>query len=105
MRILLDECLPRKLKSQLPGHEVVTVPEAGWAGKSNGELLALIPGEFEAFVTIDQNLVHQQRLSGLPFAIVVLSASSSSFADILPLAPALREVLEDVSPGDTTIVP
>jgi hypothetical protein len=37
MRILLDECLPRRLKFDLVGHEVDTVPEAGWAGKSNGE--------------------------------------------------------------------
>lgn len=27
MRLLLDECLPRKLKGGLPGHEVKTVPE------------------------------------------------------------------------------
>jgi hypothetical protein len=26
---LLDECLPRKLKDDLPGHDVRTVPEVG----------------------------------------------------------------------------
>ena len=29
MRILLDERMPRKLKRDLPGHEVLTVPETG----------------------------------------------------------------------------
>lgn len=29
MRLLPDECLPRKLKGGLPGHEVKTVPEMG----------------------------------------------------------------------------
>ena len=29
MRLLLDECLPRKLKGGLPGHDVKTVPEMG----------------------------------------------------------------------------
>ena len=42
MRILLDECVPRKLRQELPGHDVRTVPGMGWAGKRNGELLALM---------------------------------------------------------------
>jgi hypothetical protein len=41
MKVLLDECLPRKLKNHLLGHDCSTVPEAGWAGKKNGELLSL----------------------------------------------------------------
>jgi len=56
MRVLLDECLPRRLKREIVGYEVVTVPEAGWAGKSNGELLALAAERFDVFVTVDQNL-------------------------------------------------
>lgn len=51
MRILLDECLPRRFKNGLFGHEVQTVPEAGWASKQNGELLALAEGRFDVFVT------------------------------------------------------
>ncbi len=38
MKLVLDENLPKKLKSGFPGHEVFTVPEMGWAGKTNGEL-------------------------------------------------------------------
>jgi hypothetical protein len=41
MKVLLDECLPGKFKNQLQGHECSTVPEAGWTGKKNGELLVL----------------------------------------------------------------
>ena len=45
MRILLDECVPRPLKRELLGHDVHTVPEMGWSGKRNGELLRLmLPG-------------------------------------------------------------
>ena len=40
-KLLLDECIPKKLKSHLSGCDCVTVPEAGWAGKKNGELLSL----------------------------------------------------------------
>ena len=43
MRILLDEGVPVASKRHLVslGHECQTVPEAGFAGKKNGELLAL----------------------------------------------------------------
>ena len=41
MKILLDECIPRKLRYSLPDHECQTVPEAGLAGKKNGSLLDL----------------------------------------------------------------
>jgi len=55
MKVLLDECLPRKPKHHLPGHECQTVPEAGWAGKKNGELLLLTEKSgFEIFLTLDR---------------------------------------------------
>ncbi|HSC44414.1 MAG TPA: DUF5615 family PIN-like protein [Candidatus Acidoferrum sp.] len=41
MNILLDECLPRKLKQLLRGHTCRTVQEAGYTGKTNGELLEI----------------------------------------------------------------
>ena len=63
MRVLLDECLPRRLKRDLAGHEVTTVPEAGWAGTKNGELLRLAAARFDAFVTIDQGLAFQLNMA------------------------------------------
>ena len=59
MRILLDECLPKKLGQLLAEHQIKTVAQAGWSGIKNGELLKLAQGEFDVFLTIDQNLVHQ----------------------------------------------
>jgi hypothetical protein len=53
MRVLLDECVPRGLRRELPGHEVKTVAEAGWAGVKNGELLQLAARQFDLFLTID----------------------------------------------------
>jgi hypothetical protein len=41
VRVLLDECLPRRLKRELVGHDAKTAPEMAWASKTNGELLAL----------------------------------------------------------------
>ncbi len=47
MRLLLDECLPRKLGRLLEGHEAQTVNEMGWLGIQNGKLLALASEAFD----------------------------------------------------------
>jgi len=65
MRILLDESLPRRLKTEFVGHEVATVAERGWSGVKNGELLTLAAERFDVFVTADQNLQYQQNLAAL----------------------------------------
>ena len=57
MRILLDECVPRPLRRELPGHDVRTIRDMGWAGRKNGELLGLMARVgFEVLLTVDQNL-------------------------------------------------
>ena len=100
MRVLLDECLPKRLKHLLVGHEVQTVPEAAWAGKQNGELVRLATGNFDVFTTIDKNLVYQQNLASLPFGVVVLSTRSNRLADLEPLVPRLLEALATVRPSE-----
>ena len=54
MRVLLDECLPRRLKHALVGHDARTTPEMGWASRQNGELLRLAEREFDVFLTVDR---------------------------------------------------
>jgi hypothetical protein len=48
MKVLIDECAPRALKSFVSkhGHDSLTVQEAAWSGKQNGELLAEAETEF-----------------------------------------------------------
>ncbi len=71
MKILLDECVPPPLKSKFVGFDVLTVPEAGWAGVKNGELLKLInESDFDVFITVDQNLQYQQNLENFQISIV-----------------------------------
>lgn len=98
-RVLLDECLPRDLKKSLEGHTVRTVPEAGWAGKENGELLALASGTFDLFVTVDRNLVSQQNIANLQIGVIVLMARGNRLVDLLPLVPALRNAVEATDRG------
>jgi predicted nuclease of predicted toxin-antitoxin system len=75
MRLLLDESVPRRFRQALPAHAVKTAVEMGWGGRKNGELLALAATEFEAFITVDQNLPYQQNIGTLPIAVVVLVAT------------------------------
>ena len=64
MRILLDENIPRGLRRVLPGHDVRTASEMGWASIANGQLLdEAEKAGFEALVTSDQNFVFQQNLA------------------------------------------
>lgn len=60
MKILLDECIERKLAREFVGYEIKTVPQMGWAGTKNGALLALAAQEFDVFITVDRNLSFEQ---------------------------------------------
>jgi hypothetical protein len=101
MRVLLDECLPRRLKLELPDHEVRTVAEMRWDGVKNGALLHRIAGQFDVFLTIDGGILYQQRLKGLAFAIVSLSAPSNDIDTLRPLMPEVRAILAaGLQPGE-----
>lgn len=98
--ILLDENLPRLLAREIPGFEVSTVTEAGWAGTKNGQLLRLAEGSFDVFVTADRNLPHQQPLSTLKLGVIILIAGSTKLEDLRPLIPQLRTALAAIQPGE-----
>ena len=98
MRLLLDESVPARLKLHLPNHSVRTVVEMAWQGIRNGELLALAAVEFDAFLTVDKNLQHQQNLTKLPIAVVLLDAHSIELPVLLPLLPQLEEALQSLEP-------
>lgn len=104
MKILLDECLPRKLKFELAGHEVYTVPQQRWAGIKNGNLLRLAETEFEVFITVDGNLPHQQNFQSLILAIMVLVAPSNQLETLKSLVPEILRVLETIQAGEIVYV-
>nr|VFK64175.1 MAG: hypothetical protein BECKUNK1418G_GA0071005_10434 [Candidatus Kentron sp. UNK]VFK71002.1 MAG: hypothetical protein BECKUNK1418H_GA0071006_10474 [Candidatus Kentron sp. UNK] len=64
MRILLDECLPKRLKSDLKErHEVSTVQEMGWKSIVNGELLRRADkAGFDVFLTDDNLFISRSAL-------------------------------------------
>jgi len=106
MRILLDECLPARLRQPIPGHEVQTVPRMGWSGIKNGKLLHLIAdgAKHEVFVTMDKSLPREAKIRDLPFASVVLGARSNRFEDTHPLMPEVLRGLVEFRPGQLYVI-
>jgi predicted nuclease of predicted toxin-antitoxin system len=104
MKLLLDECIDRKLAREFVGYEVKTVPQMGWAGVKNGQLLALAEAEFDVFITVDRNLSFQQNLPQFDIVVIVLQAPSNRLADLKPLVPSVLVVLANAAKGQTTIV-
>jgi predicted nuclease of predicted toxin-antitoxin system len=98
MRILIDECLPKRLKRELFGHAVSTVQENGWSTKKNGELLRAAQGQFDVLLTADQNLEYPQNLREFTLAVIVLVATDNRFPTLQPLMPRVRAVLQTIQP-------
>jgi hypothetical protein len=104
MRILLDECLPRKLKRSIVGHDVATVQERGWSGKKNGELLRLMDGTVDVFLTSDQNLRYQQNLATIGFSIIVLVVPDNRLPTLQPLMAQVQSLLDTITAGSVVEV-
>jgi hypothetical protein len=99
VRVLLDECVPRRLRRELPEHDVRTVNEMGWSGIKNGPLLQRAAQEFDVFLTVDQGIEYQQNPFGLAVVIIVMVAKSNDIDDLRPLMPRVRETLDNAYPG------
>ena len=100
MRLLLDECVPKRLKRELVDHDVKTVQDMDWAGIKNGALLQLADGQFDALLTVDQGIEYQQNLSGLTISVVVMLAASNDVDDLRPLLPGVEQALADSRAGE-----
>jgi hypothetical protein len=75
MKILLDECVPWPMHKFLTGHECSTAQQRGRGGIKNGDLLRQAEGEFDLFITSDQNIRYQQNFAGRQIAILELSTN------------------------------
>ena len=104
MKLLLDECAPRRLKNYFVGHDVSTIEQAGFKGLKNGNLLRAADGKFEVLITVDKNIEYQQNTAALPLAIVILAAASNRLESLLPLIPNALKVLETIKTGDVVRV-
>ncbi len=100
MKVLLDENMPKALvRLFAPEVEVRTVQQEGWSGRKNGKLLTVASESFDALITTDQGIPHQQNLSRYEIGIVLLEARSNRIEDLAPLVPEVKARLDSVAPG------
>ena len=105
MKVLIDECLPRRLKNHLTEHDCLTVPEAGLAGKRNGELISLAEQQkYEIFLTMDKGVEYEQNVRALSLAIIILRARSNRLADLVPYVSDCLEQMKSIKPGEVVRV-
>jgi Domain of unknown function (DUF5615) len=105
MRVLLDECIPKKFKNSLIGHDCSTVPEVGLAGKKNGELLSLAEQSgFDVFLTLDKGLQYQQNLAKRNVAIIIVRARSNRISDLLPHVEACLAQIRSIRSGEVFLI-
>ena len=101
MRVLLDECVPRKLKRDLIGHDVQAVVDIGWSSKRNGEPLQLMLAQkFDVLLTVDRNLEFQQNVRASGLGVVVVIVRRNRLKELRPLAPAMLDAIARVRPGE-----
>lgn len=98
MRILFDQGTPLPLKDHLKNHRVATVFELGWSTVENGKLLAAAETSFDLLITTDQQICHQQRLTGRELAILVLL--TTNWPLIRKNIPQIQAAIEKIKPGD-----
>lgn len=94
MKILLDECVTKRLKEHLKEYEVLTVRELNLSGIKNGKLMAFcVENNFDILLTIDKNLMFQQNLDQYPVTVVVLNCQTSKIEELVTFLPSFKSQL------------
>ena len=105
MKILLDECLPVRLKNLLKEYEVFSVSEMGWRSLKNGKLLrAAVENNFDVFLTVDKKLEYQQNLNSFNIAVVVFIVARNKIELLSLLIPTFIEISNKLEKGKSTII-
>ena len=101
MKVLLDECVNRKLKSRLVGIEVYTVAEMNWRSLRNGTLMrAAIENGFDILLTVDKNLEYQQNMEKHDIIVAVFDVVKNTIQDLEALIPAFKVQLTTFVKGN-----
>ncbi len=100
MKLLFDHNLPRQLRRQLSPHTVRLTKEMVWNQFGNGVLLGLAQIEFDALLTVDTNIYHQQNVSLYAIAVIVLRAYDNTYESLVTLLPEVLDLLERIGPGE-----
>ena len=105
MKILLDECVTKRLKNYLEEFEVFTVRELELSGIKNGKLMTYCSeNKFDILLTIDKNLMFQQNLDKYPVTIVVSNSFSSKLEELITFLPSFKAQLDSLEKHKAYII-
>jgi predicted nuclease of predicted toxin-antitoxin system len=105
MKVLLDECITKRLKSKLDIFDVYTVSDLGWSGVKNGNLMKLcLDNHFDVLLTIDKNMVYQQNIKKYPLSIVVFNSLTSKIEELVLFIPSFIRQSTDFEKYKTYII-
>ena len=105
MKILLDECVTKRLKKYLEEFEVFTVRELDLSGTKNGKLMTYcVENNFDILLTIDKNLMFQQNLDKYPIIIVVLNCARSKIEELVTFMPSFKAQLDSLEKHKAYII-
>ncbi len=99
MRLLLDECVPRRLrkefmdtKSQQSNKQV----SKGW----KTALLKQASELFDVLITVDKTSNINKNKAELPISVLILAAISNRYESLSPLLPKALTVIKQISKGE-----
>lgn len=100
MKLLLDECTPKRLRRHFTGHQAFTVEDVGLKGLKNGALLRAAAGQFDVLITVDRKMPFQQNLADSQLALLILIAKPNRYPELQLLVPKRLEALKTIKAGD-----
>lgn len=105
MKVLLDECIPVRVKTLFHDIDVKSVNDMKWSSLKNGELLKIASeNNFDYFLTLDKNLQYQQNIRKTKIAIIIFDVSTSKIEEIKPLIPKFIKQINRFNKGEAYLI-
>jgi len=106
MKIIVDECLPKRVTSFFPNEDAYTVAQIGLSGSTDTLLLSeLDTKSIDVFITIDGNIEYQQQFKNRVFGTIVIRSVSNRYSDLLHLKDKIVLAASQVKAGEIIHIP
>ena len=97
MRVLLDNCVHRRLKDLILGHDFKHTSECGLSNYENGDLLIEAAKVYDVLLTTDQNIRFQHNLAKLPLPVVEIDTRDTRIQALRVFAPFLLAAIDETT--------
>ncbi len=106
MKIIVDECLPKRITLFFPNEDAYTVAQIGLSGSTDKTLLTELDSKkIDVFITIDGNIEYQQQFKDRVFGTIVIRSVSNRYADLLHFKEQIVLAAAKVNSGEIIHIP